>query len=307
MADLSGPLRRKNHGKNHSYVFGNVKVPGVTTVKGILDKPALVGWAANTTAEFVADHIVESDGHLLADELWTDLRELSKLGQYPLPAKFSRTKLAKELAWVRNKVRDEAANRGTEVHALAERISAGEEVEVPEPLVGFVDAYIAFLADYEPVDVLSELAVGYRRFGGYAGTLDIICTLEGADLVDAEGRPLGEGPKRCLVDIKTSGSGIYGDTALQLAGYRFAEVYLDPETSEERPMPALDWCGVLWVRADGYDLYPFDVDETLHRDFLYLRAAFDRCRPLQWKEDPPAGHVEARKGAAMAPPKRRAS
>lgn len=299
MADLSGPLRRRNHGKNHSYVFGDVKVPGVTTVKGILDKPALVGWAANTTAEFVADHIVERNGHLVADELWSDLRELSKQGKFPLPEKFSRTKLAKELAWVRNKVRDAAANRGTEVHRLAEQIVAGAQVEVPEPLVGFVDAYIDWLRAYEPVDVLSELPIGYRRYGGYAGTLDMIATIDGALLTDVEGRPLAPGPKRCLVDIKTSGSGVYGDTALQLAGYRFAEVYLDPESGEEMPMPDLDWCGVLWVRADGWDLYPFDVDEELHRQFLYLRAVFDQCRPLDFREDPPPRHVEARKGPAI--------
>ena len=34
MADLSGPLRRRNYGRNHAYYFGDHKVPGVTTIIG---------------------------------------------------------------------------------------------------------------------------------------------------------------------------------------------------------------------------------------------------------------------------------
>ena len=33
---------RKNHGDNHSYYLDGVKIPGVTSIIGVLDKPALV-------------------------------------------------------------------------------------------------------------------------------------------------------------------------------------------------------------------------------------------------------------------------
>lgn len=60
--DLSAPLRRKNHGKNHSYWFGDHKVPGVTTITGSLDKPGLLKWAAEEAAEVVANATKVEDG-----------------------------------------------------------------------------------------------------------------------------------------------------------------------------------------------------------------------------------------------------
>ena len=57
------------------------------------------------------------------------------------------------------------------------------------------------------------------------------------------------GRQRWLLDLKTSRSGVYGETALQLAGYRFAEVYVD-SGGVEQPMPEVDRCAVVWVRAE---------------------------------------------------------
>src|SRR2546426_12762917 len=105
------PIRRKNHGKGHSYVDANgAKVPGVTTILGDgVPKPALINWAAKTTAEYAVDH-------------WEDLSALGPSARL------------KELNGARFADRDAAARRGTEVHGLAERLVAGAEVEVPEPL-----------------------------------------------------------------------------------------------------------------------------------------------------------------------------
>ena len=75
---------------------------------------------------------------------------------------------------------------------------------------------------------------------------------------------------RGLLDIKTTRSGIYGETALQIAAYRNAEFYLDAD-GEEQPMPAVDACGAIWVRADGYDLIPVDASPTTFRTFLYVQ------------------------------------
>ena len=51
---------RKNAGTSHSYALDGARIPGVTTVIGILDKPALVNWAARETA-------------IYADENWDKL------------------------------------------------------------------------------------------------------------------------------------------------------------------------------------------------------------------------------------------
>ena len=42
--------------KAHRYRLDGKAVPGVTTILGVLDKPALPKWAAGAVAEYVADH-----------------------------------------------------------------------------------------------------------------------------------------------------------------------------------------------------------------------------------------------------------
>jgi hypothetical protein len=65
---------------------------------------------------------------------------------------------------------------------------------------------------------------------GWAGTFDAIFEFPNG----LRGLPM-ECP-RLMVDLKTNRSGIFGETALQLAGYRYADTYLD-EDGNEQPMP----------------------------------------------------------------------
>jgi hypothetical protein len=150
--------------------------------------------------------------------------------------------------------RDAAARRGTEVHRLAEQIMNGVEVDVPEALVGHVDSYMAFLDDFNPDPVLIEAVVGHRAHK-WMGTLDLVARIGGQTM---------------LMDIKTTRSGIYGETALQLAAYRFAEFYLDAN-GDEQPMIPTDACAAIWVRADGYDLVPVDAGGAAYKTFRYAQ------------------------------------
>ncbi len=157
--------------------------------------------------------------------------------------------------------RDKAANRGTQVHTFAEQLAAGREVEVPEELTGHVDSYLEWRRDWEPTDEMIELVVLNRQWR-YMGRLDLICTMAG---------------ERWLLDIKTNRSGPFAETALQLAAYRHAESYIDPaDPTREIPMPQVDRCGVVWVRGDGYDLFPYEAGPDEFRSFLYVAqvAAF---------------------------------
>lgn len=222
--------RRINRGRGHSYALDGAPVQGVTTILGKgLPKPALVGWAAREVAEFVASR----------REILTQLEDAELID------------LAKNAP---GRLRDRAANRGTEVHRLAERLAHGEEVDVPEELAGHVDAYIGFLEAFQPSAALIERPV-FNRTYRYAGTMDML----------AETPELG----RTLFDIKTSGSGIYSDVALQLAAYGHAEFYVDPE-GQEVPMPEVDSYAAIWVRADAYDVYPIDVTEREWKTFLWI-------------------------------------
>jgi len=268
---MSKDTRIVYRGRGHSYVLDGRKVPGVTTIldNGI-PKPALVGWAANTVADYVINRLTLVDGQVVADQLVTDLRAYNESRKWPekMSGEFPRVPLAKVLGTVQYAERDAAGNRGTEVHKLAEALTSGQEIEVPDELAGHVASYIRFLDDWDPTDALLERVVVNRRWG-YMGRLDMIATFPFVDLPD--GSKFGG---RTLVDIKTSRSGPFPEVALQLAGYRYCETQL-LRGGEEIPMEPIDSCAVVWVRADGYDLYCFKADQSVHRIFLYAKQVAD--------------------------------
>ncbi|MEX5711910.1 hypothetical protein AB1484_27345 [Parafrankia sp. FMc6] len=234
--NFAPPITRRNHGRGHSYRDANgLKVPGVTTIINKGVPKQLTNWAAETVAAHAIDH-------------WDELTDL------PISARFKRLKGA------HNAERDAAAVRGTKVHALAVRLEAGETVSVPEELEGHVASYVDFLDDWNPTSIVTETPViSYKH--GYAGTLDLIADVPGIG--------------RMLLDIKTSRSGVYGETALQLAAYRYADIYLDGD-GKEIDLPPVTETAVVWVRADGYDLVPVEAGPDQFRTFLYAAqiAAF---------------------------------
>ena len=231
-------FKRRNYGKGHAYYLGDRKLDGVTTViSNGLPKPALVKWAANSAADLACDE-------------WDELAEL------PISER------RKRIAGAPGAKRNAAAVKGTRIHALADKLANGEEVQVPDELAGHVDSCVRFLDEFDVVTVCTEMPVYHDRYL-YAGTFDLIADVAG---------------ERWLLDFKTSASGAYGDTAFQLAAYRYATHMLG-ENGVERPMLPVDNCGVAWLRADGFDLYPYHVDESVFRQFLYIqqvaRAAAD--------------------------------
>lgn len=235
-------IRRVDRGRSHWYEDTDTgqRVPGVTsyTDKGI-PKPALVNWAGNATAEYAVDH-------------WDRLTELAPSARL------------KELQGARYAAKDAAANKGTKVHRLAEQLVNGDRVAVPDEIAGHVDSYVRFLDEFDVRPVLVETTV-YSPTHGYCGTLDLIADLLDPD--DPQPDPELRQRVRWLLDIKTNRSGIFGETALQLSGYRYADYYVLDD--EEHDMPEVDMVGAVHVRADGYSLIPVEAGEVQHRQFLY--------------------------------------
>jgi len=230
---FTAPIRRVDTAKGHYYKDATgARVPGVTTIIGDgVPKPALINWAANATAEAAVDR-------------WDELGELG-------PAK-----RLKELQGARYAEKDAAGRRGTEVHAAAEKLLAGEQVKVPEEIAGHVEQYARFLDEFQVQAIHVEFScVSYRW--GYAGTADLCARLVLPD----------KGPKTLLMDLKTTRSGIYGETALQLAAYRYADVWVIGD--EEIEPVECDYAAAIHVRGDGYDLVPVEAGEQEHKDFLY--------------------------------------
>lgn len=279
---MSGPTKIIQRGNGHSYLLDGEKVPGVTTILDYgIPKPALVGWAARTVAEYVVDRLTIVDGKVAADELVEALRSYNQTRKWPekLGDGLARVGLTKVLATVQYADRDAAANKGTQVHLLAQQLAEGQEIEVPDVLAGHVASYLRFLEEWQPTDAIVEGIVVNRRWR-YMGKFDMIATLP---------PPLG----RTLLDLKTSRSGPFAETALQLAGYRFAETLLDG--NQEIPMPEVDSCAVVWIRADGYDVYRMVADEAAFRVFLY-------CKQVgSWLDRDTGGAATAR-SEALPPP-----
>jgi hypothetical protein len=227
----SDTRRVESRGGGHWYRLDGEKVDGVTTViKEGIPKGALPYWAAKETATYAADNM-------------TTIGELEREAIIDL---------LKGAPW---RDMDRAAKRGIAVHGYAEAIINGEEVDVPDELVGHVDSYLKFLKDFDVQPVLVEGVVGHRAHR-WMGTLDLI-----ADLADG---------LRWLIDVKTTKSGIWPETAVQLAAYKHAEFWLD-QYGKERPMYAVQNCAGLWVRGDGYDLIPVDAGPDTYRVFRHAQ------------------------------------
>lgn len=237
-------LQRIETKTGHYYKLDGRRVTGVTTlIGGGLPKPKLVDWAAREVAEYVADNPDDVDALRARgrDELVGFLKERHKA------------------------VRDRAAARGTSIHSLAEQLVSGAEVDVPEELAGHVESCARFLDDWRVRPRIVERAVASRQWW-YSGTFDLI----------------GEVPdgRDVIVDYKSARSGIWGETALQLAAYANAEFFLD-EAGLEQPVPRIDAGLAVWLRADGYDAYEIADLDGAFRIFKHVAHIARAARTLR--------------------------
>jgi hypothetical protein len=208
-----------------------VELPSVTTVLRVLDKSGpLIGWAKRITAEAAIDNRAELDK-------WMELG--GRDGAVGLLTKAATVK------------RDRAANAGSEVHALAEAIARGQDVEVAPEIAPLVDAYRSWLAEWQPEFLAAEEMVLSLEHG-YAGTLDAIVRIAG---------------ETWLIDYKTS-KGVYPETGLQLAAYAKAEHFGRPGVAKRFRIPPIDNYGVLHLTVSGYEVVPYDVTAETYAAFL---------------------------------------
>lgn len=225
---------RRDDGNRHSYLLNGRTVPGVTSIIGILDKPALVQWAADESAAY-------------ADEHWARLSEMRSADRI------------KEIARARFAANRKSIWRGHRIHRAAEQLAreGSTEVEVaPEYLPG-VEAYAKLLDDHGFRSVMVEAPVASTTYQ-YAGTLDTV----------VESDRWG----RVLLDVKT-GKGVYAEVALQLAAYRYADLCLVRDEDgewREQEMPQVDRCMVAHIRDTTVELVPVDVTPTIYAAFLTL-------------------------------------
>lgn len=139
----------------HRYTMGGRPVPSVTTITEAFAKgDGLIQWACNTVGRSARARLAAGAGLSGIEHTW----------------RF---------------VRDEAAEHGTEVHALIEahlRRLMGEAVELEsEPSEGALDGYQRWCDWYATVDLVPLAIEGrvYSATHGYAGTFDLLAYLNG--------------------------------------------------------------------------------------------------------------------------------
>lgn len=242
---------------NHRYTLDGQYVPGVTTILGCLDKPAIPKWAATQVATFVAEN---------ADAV----EQLRALGDRGMIAAL------KEIPW---KKRDDAGTRGTTLHDYAEALLNGDEVDVDDELVPVIEHALQFMDDWQIEPIATEVAVASRAHW-YAGTADLFASYTRPDTGH-----MGVG----IFDWK-SGKALYPEYAWQLSAYAGAE--FAGLNGDETALPECDGSFGVHIRADGYDVAPFAFGPEVFEEFLAIRRTFDVVKRGRgnWKV-PGSGHV----------------
>lgn len=171
-----------------TYQVGDKELPSVTTILNILDKPALVPWAAKMTAGAFKDAVAKSLD-CLSEEL---------LDEIEMEAKASYRKKSTE-----------AMDIGTRVHTIIETWIESDGVltldEVIDPYAKRgLEAFLSWGEEHDIEIISYEQVVTDNRY--YAGRYDLLAKVDG---------------KLTLVDFKTS-TGIWFTYWLQLGGYAVA-------------------------------------------------------------------------------------
>lgn len=225
-------------------------LPGVTGTIGILDKPAVAYWRGTTVASIIADNL-----DMFRSLIQTGGKEAAVSWAGKLPGH----------------ERDKAADTGSLVHILSEKILRKQETSVEADLVPYAVALNRAVTELgiDPISLEKQVC---NLTDGWGGTFDIYGRLL---------RYFGE--RKGIVDVKTwkrrpeAGSDMYAETALQLAAYGNAEFTGLPGDPKRYSPPRPDFYAVLHLRPElyeaGYQLYVFDVTEREYEVFQSLLVA----------------------------------
>lgn len=186
--------------KGHKHFLDGKRVTGVTTILGVIAKPALIPWAAN----MAVDYIKNNEDRAIIERLDQTDNNKKHCGL--------NLELLEEARTAHRRKKEDAGQKGTDVHAMIEK----EVKNAIENTSGFLKA--EWKEQYDTPQILhffdwavknkvkfleSEKKVWSEKMF-VAGICDFVCEINGEKLVG---------------DLKTS-SGIYTEHFYQVAAYR---------------------------------------------------------------------------------------
>ena len=212
----------------------NEQVPSVTTILGVVNKPALPRWAAKMTAEYA---VAQKD-------TWTGLDNRAAI------------ELLKGSPW---RSMNDAAEKGTSIHGIAEKLLRGEQIDFIQPGTEHACQSVAeLITALRPKPVAIEATVWSHKHK-YAGTLDLLATID---------------DELWLIDWKSS-KGVYPDFALQLAAYAMADEIIYPDGTST-PMPEISNAAIAHVpKEENWAFVPLNIGEPARTAFLHALGLFE--------------------------------
>ena len=239
----------------------------VTTIIGVLDKPALIYWASAEAAD-CAIHNERTWKAMLHDD-----------------GEEAAIKYIRDARFRRPKDQRSAAELGTAVHAACEEYAlTGTRPQVDDEVRPFLDQFDEWLYKWQPTYEAAEMTV-YHPDYGYAGTGDAIVTIDGMRLF------LDYKSTRKSFDTRGEQTKPYPEVGLQLAAYRYAKFaaawnarrfekfrrryyLLSPEeVSTGVPVPEVDDGMVIHITPEHVTMHPVRCDEQTFESFLHVLEA----------------------------------
>lgn len=256
--------------------------PSVTNILGVIGKPALLNWMAAREREYVSE---------AAADLWEDAPANPKMTRLAFLASL-KTRLSAVKAG--DKLKEEAAEIGTQVHALVEWNLRKQLGQLPGPEPRITPAASLAFAEFEKWRALVNLEpvfieqTVFSEVFGYAGSLDLagyITVPNDRERVKAAFRCPSDLALEAFYqqhkgervfftgDIKT-GKSVYMEARLQIAAYAQALQEMGHQRSELGVVIRLPK-----VETDpGFEVVPvLNLDEE-HSVFLHVMELFKRVQ-----------------------------
>lgn len=193
-------MEKKHNHRGRFYETPDGEFPSVTTILGVIGKPALINWAANMERTLVMDVSANLYEDVAGTPKMSRLAWLSTMQQRLGKTKQHQRELAK------------AGEIGTQVHALIEWTLRAKLCQQPGPSPAICDkaqwCFMVFEEWAKKVNLkplLIEQQV-WSAVHGYAGTMDLLAEIDG---------------QLTVIDFKT-GKRVYPEAHLQNAAYRVA-------------------------------------------------------------------------------------
>lgn len=230
--------------RKHAYIWKEKGLPvaGVTSILSVLNKPALVQWAANCASKYI------QEGYISRAEAGEPLETTGFLS------------LCQEAKTAHRRVSKEATDIGSTVHAFAESVLVDSRAKMPtDPKAAAgANAFLTWFRSHKIEPIHVERMVLSRTWY-YAGTVDFYGRIDG---------------EMCVLDFKTS-SGLYLEMLLQLAAYAVAI------TEETKEPIRTGWIVRLDKKSGTCQTFKIPLTDQVKDAWLRVREAQEQVKKLE--------------------------